>query len=300
MLRGDDLVGVLSFQAAQVNRFDENALLVGTALAAQVAVAAQNARLYAEQVETAEQLRSMDRIKSEFLANMSHELRTPLNAILNFTEFVSMGVLGSLNVEQSDALSKVTLSAEHLLSLINDVLDMTKIEAGMIELFIENVDLGPVMAHVLETSKALRQDKPIEVLAEVAPNLPVIQADERRVRQIMLNLVSNAMKFTLQGSVTVGAQLHDDHVLLFVRDTGPGISPEEQEIIFKPFRQTKQGAKHVSSTGLGLPISRHLAEAHGGRLWVESEVGHGTTFFATLSLQRPAPVPALVSTEVLA
>jgi signal transduction histidine kinase len=236
-----------------------------------------------------EQLRAIDEMKSQFLASMSHELRTPLNAVLNFTEFVSLGLMGPVNDKQKDALGKSLDSARYLLALINDVLDMTKIEAGMMKLFVEdNVHISDEMLPVVATAQTLLKDRHVQFISDIDEGLPPLVGDRRRIRQIMLNLISNACKFTEQGSVTLSVKNRGDELLFAVIDTGPGIAQEDQAIIFEPFRQTETGIKHMGGTGLGLPISKRLVEAHGGRIWLESVPGEGASFFVTLPLHSEA------------
>jgi signal transduction histidine kinase len=225
-----------------------------------------------------------DRIKSEFLAHMSHELRTPLNAILNFTAFVADGLMGDVNDEQIDTLQKVMDSGNHLLSLINDILDISKIEAGMMNLFIEDVDLNTILKGTVSTSKGLLKNKPVELVAEIDENLPMISGDKRRIRQIFLNLVSNAVKFTPKGTISLKACQRNGEIYIEVKDSGVGIASEEQPIVFEAFKQAQHDLETTPGTGLGLPICKHFIEAHGGRIWLESEKGKGTTFFVTLPL----------------
>ncbi|MEP7289821.1 MAG: HAMP domain-containing sensor histidine kinase [Chloroflexota bacterium] len=239
-----------------------------------------------EQSRVADQLRALDLIKSRFLASMSHELRTPLNSILNFTEFVLNEVFGPVNAEQADALRNVVNSGDFLLSLINDVLDMTKIESGSLELFIEEVDLKDVIKASLTTAQGLLQGKPVTLIENISSDLPVISGDKRRIQQILNNLMSNAIKFTAQGSITFEAARDGESNIRFtIHDTGMGIVSADQELIFQPFRQTKQGIQQGAGTGLGLPISRSLTEAHGGKLTMESKPGEGTTFHVVLPLK---------------
>ncbi|PJF28981.1 MAG: hypothetical protein CUN52_10700 [Phototrophicales bacterium] len=282
----DIVLGRITFSSPTPYRFSafEKRLIRG--LSDLVAAALERARLYQEQVDIAEQLRTVDQMKSQFLANMSHELRTPLNAILNFTEFVSLGMLGEVNDKQKDALGKSLDSAKHLLALINDVLDMTKIEAGMMKLFIEeNIDITPELHALIATGQTLLKDKDVVMIADIDPDLPRIVGDKRRIRQILLNLLSNACKFTEKGSVTLRVKKHQDELLFAVIDTGPGIPLADQTIIFEPFRQTEHGIKHAGGTGLGLPITQKLVEAHGGKLWLESDVGRGASFYLTLPIR---------------
>jgi signal transduction histidine kinase len=285
---GSTLVGALVVQSRQVKRFDDADIPVITALSDQIAIAVQNARLFAEQERIVEELRALDKLKSQFMANMSHELRTPLNSILNFTEFVSTGVFGPVNERQVEALNKSIASGEHLLSLINDILDLTKIESGMMELFVEEIDLRALVEDVANLAEGLPKNKSVQFICDVAESLPTISGDRRRIQQILLNLVSNAIKFTTEGSVKLSAVLENGEMHFSVRDTGPGIAPEDQSLIFQSFRQTKQGLQKGSGTGLGLPISRHLAEAHGGKLWLESELGAGSCFHVTLPIEYKA------------
>ncbi len=227
-----------------------------------------------------------DRLKSQFLASMSHELRTPLNAILTFTELMSMGTFGDVNDEQKNYLDKTLSSGKHLLSLINDVLDISKIQSGMIKMFIEQgFMVEPEIKAITATARQLLGSKPVEMILDIEPDLPPMACDKRRVRQILLNLISNAVKFTEKGSITVRARREGDYILFAVIDTGPGIPHDQQDIIFEPFIQTETGIQHAGGTGLGLPISRKLAEAHGGKVWVESAVGHGASFFVKLPVQ---------------
>jgi signal transduction histidine kinase len=217
---------------------------------------------------------------------MSHELRTPLNAILNFTEFVAMGLYGPINEEQHEALTISLESSRHLLELINDVLDMTKIQSGMLNLLIEtDIDMHNEIGSVVAIAKSLLRDKPVQLIEDIDPELPFIAGDKRRIKQILLNLLSNACKFTSTGSITLSVKHEPESLLFAVMDTGPGITPEDQDVIFEPFRQTQTGLQHSSGTGLGLHISKRLAEAHGGSLWVDSEPGQGAAFFLRLPLQ---------------
>lgn len=236
------------------------------------------------EAETArERAEAADQLKSQFLASMSHELRTPLNAILNFTEMTALGMAGPVTERQKDILMKSLGSGRHLLSLINDVLDVTKIQSGMLSLFIEDdVNLYDELDAVAAVAETMLQDKPVQFVQEIDPGLPLIRGDRRRIRQILLNLVGNAAKFTEKGRVRLMAGRRGDDIYFTVGDTGPGIAPEQQAIIFEPFVQTETGIKHAGGTGLGLPISRWLTEAHGGRLWVESEVGQGSVFHVIL------------------
>ena len=287
LIRGQKLLGLIDLQSKETNRFGEDDIRVMETLARQVSVAIEHAQLFSEQLKIAEELRVLDKLKSQFLASMSHELRTPLNAIINFTQFVMNGVFGDVNEEQNETLDKVILSGRHLLSLINDILDYSKIEAGMLQLFMQDVDLSDVFEVVQTTVAGLEIPAGVEVKYDIAQDLPkTMRGDKRRIRQILINLMSNAIKFTQEGSVTLKAWLADGEINFSVTDTGVGISQEQLDTVFEPFQQAEEGQKKGKGTGLGLPISRHLAEAHGGKLWLESEANQGATFYVSLPLQK--------------
>lgn len=240
-------------------------------------------RLYAE-------LEAASRHKSEFLANMSHELRTPLNAILGFSQLLQQQKLfGELNAKQEEYVADILSSGKHLLSLINDVLDLSKVEAGQIEL-----ELAPFsLRDAVESGVAMVGDRAskngVAVAADVEPEVQVVEADERRIRQVLFNLLSNAVKFTPAGGrIDVTATSVGGQVEVAVTDTGPGIAPEDRERIFETFQQTDIGAKHQEGTGLGLALSKHFVELHGGRIWVESELGSGSRFVFTLPIEAEA------------
>ena len=282
---GQHLIGVLDLQSAHTNQFTEDDVKVLTTLAEQIAIAVRNAQLFTEATQSRREAEQANRVKSQFLASMSHELRTPLNAILNFTQFVSSGMLGAVNDEQVDTLNKVVYSGEHLLGLINDVLDISKIEAGALKLFVEtNIDLTQEANIVADAARSLVAAKSINVEVEVPEDLPHITGDKRRIRQIMLNLVSNACKFTEKGSIRLVLEQRQVDIVFAVHDTGSGIAPEDQEVIFELFRQTSTGLHQGEGTGLGLPISRRLAAAHGGDVWLESTVGQGASFYVSLPI----------------
>ena len=284
---GGRLLGIFDLQSRYKDRFTPEDMDVLRTLAEQISVAMRNAQLYTEAQGARAAAEQADQVKSQFLANMSHELRTPLNAILNFTEFVADGVLGEVNDEQVDALNKAIDSSEHLLSLINDILDLTKIEVGMMELFIEQVDLNKVIESVLATGKGLVKDKPqVTIITDIQPDLPPLAGDKRRLRQVLLNLVSNAIKFTPEGEVRVRAHHRDGEIEIAVQDTGVGIPQADQALVFESFRQSEGGLSSGLGTGLGLPISRHLVEAHSGQLTLESTVNIGTTFTVHLPIRE--------------
>jgi signal transduction histidine kinase/HAMP domain-containing protein len=288
MVLGGNLLGVFEVHALVPDYFSTDSRSVLNTLAEQTAIAMRNAELYAEAEASRQEAEEANRVKSQFLANMSHELRTPLNAILNFAEFMADGDLGPVNDEQVDALNKVVNSGEHLLALINDVLDITKIEVGMLELFMEEVDINLSVKSVISTGKGLVRDRPVNLITEIDPDLPVIQGDKRRLHQVFLNLLSNAVKFTPEGDVKFTARQAGEEVHISVSDTGVGIAPDEQDSVFESFRQAEHGRSSGGGTGLGLPISKHFVEAHGGRIWLESELGVGSTFHVTLPMKKTA------------
>ena len=240
-----------------------------------------------EQAESAlQRAEKADQIKSQFLASMSHELRTPLNAILTFNELMAMGTFGEVNDEQIDYLQKALDSGRHLLSLINDVLDITKIQSGMMKLFMEGgFEISKELEAITASAEKLLIGKPVQLVRDIDPDIPPFVCDKRRVRQVLLNLVSNAVKFTEQGTITLSVKKRDNDLLVAVIDTGPGIPLDQQDIIFEPFVQTEAGIRHAGGTGLGLPISKSLVMAHGGRFWVESTPGEGAAFYVVLPLQ---------------
>jgi signal transduction histidine kinase len=224
--------------------------------------------------------------KSQFLATMSHELRTPLNAIIGFSEVLHEQMFGELNERQLAYVKDVLEAGKHLLSLINDVLDLAKIEAGRMELELTQVAIPDLLRNAVSMHAERASRGGIELALAVEPEQITITADDRRVRQVVFNLLSNAVKFTpSDGRVDVSARLDGTHVEVAVADTGPGISAEEQETIFEEFEQTTEG-KQAEGTGLGLPLSRKLVELHGGRLWVESRAGQGSTFRFTLPIRQ--------------
>jgi signal transduction histidine kinase/CheY-like chemotaxis protein len=268
-------------------------------IAANLSVAWENARLYREAVETAERLKEVDRLKSQFLANMSHELRTPLNSIIGFSRVILKGIDGPITDQQRQDLEAIFNSGQHLLGLINDILDISKIEAGKMELSFEPTDLGEIIRGVMSTAIALVKDKPIELQQSVPASLPTIIADSRRVRQVLLNLVSNAAKFTDQGFIRVEARVDGDFVTISVSDSGIGIPPEKLPRIFEAFTQVDASpSRKYGGTGLGLTISKSFVELHGGRIWVESEMGKGSTFTFTLPIQGPSQVRAEAGPKV--
>lgn len=216
---------------------------------------------------------------SEFLSYMSHELRSPLTNIINVNRYIIRCNLGHINSDQEQALLQSTQSAEQLLALINNVLDVTKIEAGMMRLFIEdNINIQRLLHDIALSATLAVEDKPVKVRITISPDIPYIVGDRRRIQQITCNLVSNAWKFTQEGRIEISGTSKDNQLIILVKDTGPGISQYDLQRIFEPFEQTQVGLASSSSTGLGLPITKSLVEAHGGEMIVQSQIGIGSTF----------------------
>ncbi|MGC9356405.1 MAG: GAF domain-containing protein [Anaerolineae bacterium] len=286
----DEVLGVLTLaRQAGHPSIDDNEMAVLRNAAVNVSVALENARLYQEAQETAERLKEVDRLKSEFLANMSHELRTPLNSIIGFSRVILKGIDGPLTEMQTTDLQAIHDSGKHLLNLINDVLDLSKIEAGKMEFVFEPTDIREVVQGVLTTAIALVKERPVDLQQDLPEDLPLVLADERRIRQVILNLVGNAAKFTEQGYIRVSAERQDGEILIAVEDTGIGIPVEKYDEVFQEFRQVDSSStRRYGGTGLGLPVSKKFVEAHGGRIWFESEVGKGTIFYISLPLDGPS------------
>jgi signal transduction histidine kinase len=248
-----------------------------------------------ETQQAREQAETADQVKSAFLASMSHELRTPLNSIINFTKFVLKGVMGPVTEKQTETLGKVVQSGKHLLDLINNILDISKIESGSLKLFVEeNVNVREIIQSAAATAEALLIEKPVALKIHIDENLPLVTGDRQRILQIMLNLLSNACKFTESGFIEITARLENAEILFSIKDTGPGIPSEDHAAVFEPFKQTETGLRQGAGTGLGMPISKSLVEAHGGQLWLESIPSKGTTFYVTLPVQSKILVPIAV------
>ena len=258
------------------------------------------ARLDAEQRQTADALRSLNvkleqasRAKSEFLANMSHELRTPLNAILGFTEMVLDDLYGEVPTDLKEPLADIQTNGKHLLRLINDVLDLSKIEAGRMELSLDDYAVDDVVATVRASLRSLADEKGLELVTEVEGNLPDAYGDSKRITQCLLNLVGNALKFTKHGRVTVGVERQGEVLRYRVSDTGIGIPADQIDVVFAEFRQVDATTtRDFGGTGLGLSITKKFVEMHGGRIWVDSQLGKGSTFYFTIPLrvERGTPV----------
>ncbi|MBP7998931.1 MAG: PAS domain S-box protein [Chloroflexi bacterium] len=285
--QGERLLGVIDLHANTPSFFTTEDIRVYTTLSLQVAVALQNAYLYAEQLQTAEQLREVDRLKSEFLASMSHELRTPLNSIVGFADVLLEGLDGDLNERMEEDIHLIRQSGIHLRELISDILDMSKIEAGMMELRFEEINVREIAEEMMATNKPVAQTskKHLDLQLEVSPEVTIIVADRTRLRQIFHNLISNAIKFTERGYVRVAVHKRDEELVVAVQDSGIGIRPEDVSIVFERFRQIDGSlTRQAGGTGLGMPITKELVELHGGRIWLESQIGEGTTFWFTIPM----------------
>ena len=236
-------------------------------------------RLFDEIQDKSRQLAEASRHKSQFLANMSHELRTPLNAILGYTELILDSVYGEMPEKARSVLDRVQRNGRHLLGLINDVLDLSKIEAGQLVLALGDYSLKNVVYTAFSAVEPLAKEKKLAFKVEVPPDLPPGHGDDRRLTQVLLNLVGNAIKFTDAGEVAIEASVANGSFSVMVRDTGPGISAADQAKLFQEFQQADNSiTRKKGGTGLGLAISKRIIEMHGGRIWVESTPGHGSTF----------------------
>jgi signal transduction histidine kinase len=289
MMGGDVARGIVLFRRAP-GEFDERVVTLMRTLADQSKVAIANAHLFREIEEKSRLLEVADRHKSEFLASMSHELRTPLNAIIGFSEVLLQRMFGELNPKQDEYLQDVLSSGRHLLSLINDILDLSKVEAGRMELELARFDLPQALQDTLVLVRERAARHGIDLQLDADARLGALVADERKIKQVMLNLLSNAVKFTPEGGrVDVRAIPTDGAVEISVIDSGIGIAPENQELIFEEFRQVGGDYAHKrEGTGLGLTLARKLVELHGGRLWVKSQIGQGSTFTFSVP-ERPWP-----------
>ncbi len=283
LLRDNHLLGGLSVSRKIAGEFDADVIQLLKTFATQSALAIQNARLFREIELKSRQLETASQHKSEFLANMSHELRTPLNAIIGFSEVLSERLFGDMNDKQSEYVRDITESGRHLLSLINEILDLSKIEAGRMELDLSDFDLATTVDNTLSLVRERAQRRGIALNSTVEAGVTTVNADERKVKQVLLNLLSNALKFTPEGGA-IDVRIHPNasDVEIAVKDTGVGIAPEEQDSVFEEFRQVGSAAKKIEGTGLGLAISRKFVELHGGKIWVTSQLDAGSTFAFTL------------------
>jgi signal transduction histidine kinase len=286
LLGADRVVGALVVRRRAAGEFPKSTIDLLQTFAAQSVLAIQNARLFHEIQVKGHELEVASQHKSQFLANMSHELRTPLNAILGYTELILDSIYGEVPERMGSVLERVQSNGKHLLGLINDVLDLSKIEAGQLKLSLDDYSIKDVVHSVFAVVEPLAAEKHLALKVELPPDLPVARGDERRLTQVVLNLVGNAIKFTDSGEVVIKAAASNGAYTLSVRDTGPGISPADQDKIFEEFQQADgSSTKAKGGTGLGLSIARRIVGLHGGRIWVASELGQGSTFFMNVPIK---------------
>jgi signal transduction histidine kinase len=286
LIREDQVMGTLVVTRKQPGEFSRQVVDLLSTFASQSALAIQNARLFLEIEQKSHELQIASQHKSQFLANMSHELRTPLNAILGYTELIVDQIYGKVPEKIRDVLERVQKSGRHLLGLINDVLDLSKIEAGQLTLSLSDYSFQDALQSVVASIESLARGKGLQLSVEVAPKLPVGRADERRIVQVLLNLAGNAIKFTDAGEVKIRVNAVDDTFVVAVSDTGPGIPETQHERIFEEFQQVDGSSTRAKGgTGLGLAIAKKIIELHGGRIRVESVVGKGSTFTFSLPVR---------------
>jgi signal transduction histidine kinase len=286
LLREGEVIGALVVRRKRAGPFADETVELVKSFAAQSSLAVHNARMFHEIEVKSRELEAASRHKSEFLANMSHELRTPLNAVLGYAELIQDGIYGEVPAKMQDVLERIQQNGRHLLGLINDVLDLSKIEAGQLTLAPSDYSMRELVLDVVSATEALVAEKKLALEVDLPPDLPRGCGDERRLTQVLMNLVSNAIKFTDAGSIGIQAKVEDSTFLVTVTDTGVGIAPEDRERIFEEFQQVDSSStRRKGGTGLGLAITRRIVELHGGRIWVESTPGHGSTFAFTLPLR---------------
>lgn len=286
LLRENSLIGGLIVRRKAAGEFPEPVLQLLQTFAAQSVLAIHNARLFREIEEKGREIEIANKHKSEFLANMSHELRTPLNAILGYTELILDHIYGEVPEKIREVLERLEKNGRHLLGLINDVLDLSKIEAGQLTLALSEYSMGEVVQTVFTSVEALAAEKKLELKVMIPTDLPKGKGDEQRIAQVLLNLLGNAIKFTDEGEVRVEVTVSNETLWVSVFDTGPGLSEADQRMIFEEFHQADgSSTRKKGGTGLGLAIAKRIVEMHGGRIGVESTLGKGSTFYFTLPVR---------------
>ncbi len=285
MMREDTAIGAIALRKPQAGAFAPRQIALLETFAAQAVIAIENVRLFTEIQEKSRQLEIASQHKSQFLANMSHELRTPLNAILGYTEMMVDGLYGDMPERAQTVLERVQSNGKHLLGLVNDVLDLSKIEAGQLTLAVEEYSVTDMVSTVMSATESLARTKGIALVSALPPGLARGHGDARRLTQVLLNLVGNAIKFTDEGKVEIRARQQGDRFKISVIDTGPGIAKADQAKIFEEFQQIDNSStRKKGGTGLGLSISRKIVELHGGYITVESTPGQGSNFKITIPI----------------
>ena len=286
LLREDRLFGGLAVCRKAPGDFPIAVVELLRTFADQSVLAIQNARLFHEIEEKGRQLEIASKHKSLFLANMSHELRTPLNAILGYTELILDNIYGDISEQIRDVLQRLERNGRHLLGLINEVLDLSKIEAGSLMLALTDYSMREVVRAAANLVEPLASEKGLALSVDIAADLPPGRGDERRITQVLLNLAGNAIKFTDAGEIRLAATAADGAYLVSVSDTGPGIAELDQQRIFEEFQQAEGSSTRAKGgTGLGLSIAKRIVELHGGRIWLESTLGRGATFRVSLPVR---------------
>jgi signal transduction histidine kinase len=293
LLHAGEAIGAIYIRRTEVRPFTERQIELVSTFADQAVIAIENTRLFDEIAQKSRELEIASQHKSQFVANMSHELRTPLAAMLGYAELLQEGIYGVLPEKSLPILTRVRSNGKHLLGLINTVLDISKIEAGQFKLNLSEYAWGSIVETVMVATESLAATKKLAFKTEVAKGLPYGLGDEQRLTQVLLNLVGNAIKFTDAGEVRIAAGAANGHFTVSVSDTGPGIPTEECDRIFEKFRQVdNSNTRAKGGTGLGLAIAREIVEMHGGRIWVESTLGQGSTFRMELPMCAAAAAGA--------
>jgi len=285
LLRENTLIGAITIHSREVRPFTDKQIALLKTFADQAVIAIENVRLFQEIQEKNQQLEIANRHKSQFLANVSHELRTPLNAIIGFTRIVLRKVEGQIPELQIENLKKVLISSEHLLGLINGLLDLAKIESGKMEVFAQSFKIDEIVQVAASTVEPMLKSGRVKLVKEIAPDLPPLNTDRDKLKQVILNLLSNAAKFTEKGEIKVSASRENGSMKLIVSDTGIGMKQEALDYIFEEFRQVDMSTtRKYGGTGLGLAIVKKLVNLLGGDISVESEVGKGSKFTITMPI----------------